>query len=138
MLVDRTELAFQTLADKFWQRIAVDLLGALPADAVELFLRALDERREHSRRDRAHLVYHIGDFICVRHHDLIRLFFAQIGKFLEHLGCGAHIKRGLNVRVREALARHQDFTVVRVLGIEEMHVAGGDNWDPQLIGQLSR
>ena len=82
MLVDGTELALQAVLDDFRQRVAIDFLGALPADLIQLFLRPIDERREHALRNRAYLLHHIGDLLGVRHDDFIRLFLPKVSEFL--------------------------------------------------------
>ena len=55
--------------------VALALLG-------QLFLRPIDERREHALRNRAYLLHHIGDLLGVRHDDFIRLFLPKVSEFL--------------------------------------------------------
>ena len=135
VLVDGAELALEPLLHDLRQGIAVNFFCALPADAVELLLRAVDERREHALRDGAHLLDEIRDPVGVRHHNLVCLLLAEIGKLLQHFRRGAEIERRLVVCVAVALAGHEDAAVIGILRVHEVHVARGDNRLAELFAQ---
>ena len=136
VLVDGSELARQALFDDLRQRVAVFLLCARPCDRVELLLRAVDERGKNALGNRADLLDHIGDFIRVRHDDLVRLFLAEIVEFLQHLVRRAHVERSLLVRVGEALPGHEDRAAGGVLRVLEVHVARRDDRFFQPLAEL--
>ena len=68
-------------------------------------------------------------------HDLMRLFLAQVAEFFQHLVGGFEVERRLVVAVVIAEARLQNGAVDGVLGVEEMHVPGGDHGLVQLFTQ---
>ena len=117
VFVDRPKLPVQTILDNLRERISIDFFRSLPADFIQLFFCAINERREYPFWNGAHLLHHIGNLLGIGDNHLIGFFFAKIGEFFQHFRCGAHIKWRLMIGVVEPLSSHQYFAVIPVFGV---------------------
>ena len=100
-------------------------MGRVIADLSQCLVRILNDRRAFIRAHRSDPLTHISDHAGVGDDNLLRLVRSQIIKFLQHFLRGPQIQRGLLIRIREALSRHQDPPVYLVLRVQKMHVTGG-------------
>ena len=74
-----------------------------------------------------------GYLVRVGHHNLKRLFLAQIAEIFQHILGGAVIQRGLVVGILKTVAGLQDRTVRRILRFLKMDIAGCNNRFVQLF-----
>lgn len=83
----------------------------------------LDLRRKQVMRYGADGFAHVGDVVRVLHNDLIGLFRAQVGEFLEHLVRRAEIERIFAVAILKALRGQQDAAIDLILRVQEVDVS---------------
>ena len=96
-------------------------------EALELLGGVFDLRREEILRQQLEGLDLVRDGDGVFHDDLAGSLLAEVRKLLEHIVRGAEVERHVLVRVGEALRAEHDVAVDLLLGVEEMHVAGGDD-----------
>lgn len=112
-------------------------MGLFITHVLQCFRRTGDLREiERFLRHRPAVVDHIVDLIGVGNDHFTRPFLAEVGKFSQHLVGRAQVEVGLEFRILEALAGHEDFPVNLVFGIHEMSIAGGDGQFSQVIAEL--
>ena len=100
-------------------------MGFFIAHVLQCFRRTGDLREiERFLRHRPAVVDHIVDLIGVGNDHFPRPFLAEVGKFSQHLVGRAQVEVGLEFRILEALASHEDFPVNLVFGVHEMSIAG--------------
>ena len=85
----------------------------------------------HRAQGLTHIRNHIG--ICDNH--LIGLFFAQIGKFPEHLVGGAEIEGIILIRIVKALGGKENMPEYLILRVQEVNVTGGNHRLTQFLTQ---
>ena len=98
-------------------------MGFFIAACAQAFVGAFYDRRIKSVRHRADDFDLIRDSARIFHDNLIGAV-SEIIKLLQHFFRCSEIKRGLIVRVPEALSRHHNASVHRILGIQKVYVAG--------------
>ena len=137
VLDDRGQLLVQTLRNHVGERITVHRFCSLPANALEILLRAVHVRRKGSLREGTDIfvINPIGDHVGVLHDHLVRLFLAEIRKFLEHFLGRTVIEVNIAVGVGELLSRKQNLTVQLVRVVHEMRVTGCNDGNIQLFAQ---
>ena len=134
---DGRKFFFQPVFDDLRQRVAVDFVGLLVAHVLQRFRRTGDLREiERFLRYRPAVGNHIVDLIGVGNDHFPRPFFAEIGKFRQHLVCRAQVQVRLKFGILEALAGHEDFPVNLVFRVHEMSITRGDSQFPQIIAEL--
>ena len=135
------ELLFDAGYDDLRQLLAVHLLRASPGHVLDIVRRVLPQGLEGVLAlgvDGEELQFFdlVGDLFRVVDDHLMALFRAEVAEFLQHLVGGLEVQGRLIVRVLKAHAGLDDGAVFRVMGVEEVHVAGGHDGDAQLIAEL--
>ena len=105
-------------------------MGGAIGEGFNIVLRLGPEGREGGFAlgmlgEQPHVAHAGGDELGIFDHYLVGLLFSQIGKFFQHFVRGLKVQGRLVVGVGKALARLDDGAENGVLGVEEMHVAGG-------------
>ncbi len=116
-------------------RVTIELLGPVPADGLELFLRPLDGGWERAVRHWPDALHQVRNTIRILNDNLFCPLLTQIGELVEHFLRRVQVERRLVVRVGEALARHDDGAVLGTLGVNEVDVTGGDRHFSGGVGQ---
>ena len=137
---DGAQLLFQPLLDDFGQGIAVELLGAAPGAAFDVAGRLLPIGLEgvlalRVLGEEAELAHLVRDLARGVDDHLVRLFFSKVAELLQHLVRGFEVQGRLVVAVVVAQTCLQNGAVDGVLGVEKMHVPGGDHGLVQLFAQ---
>ena len=83
-------------------------MGPVVANIRQRLITVRNHGRALVRAHRSHHIDPVRNPVGVGDHYLLRLLSSQIGKFLQHLLCGAQVKRGLIVCIRKMLARHDN------------------------------
>ena len=91
MFGNGTKFFIQTIFYQFRHRVAIDFFRFFPCNANQIFLRTVNKRREHTRRNRADVFHHICNFAAVGNNNFICFFFTQIRKFLQHFCRCTHV-----------------------------------------------
>ena len=138
---DGFELLFDAGHDDLRQLLAVHFLRAAPGHVLDIVRRVLPQGLEGVLAlgvDGEELQFFdlVGDLFRVVDDHLMALFRAEVGKLLQHLVGGLEVQRRLVVRVLKAHAGLDDGAVLGVMGVEEVHIAGGDHGNAQLVAQL--
>ena len=121
------QLLLQSVLHDLRQFLAIKLMCLMITDIRQCLVTVRDHRRTLVRAHRRHHIDPVCNLIGIGNHHLFRLVTAKVGKFLQHLLCGSKIKRSLLVRIRKALARHNDPAVNLILRVKKMNVAGGNH-----------
>ena len=130
------QLGLDAVGDEFRRGFAVDGRHFAIDQVFELLGGVFDLRRVEILRQELEHLDAVGNGVRVRDNDLLRLFRAEVGKFVEHLLRRAVIERHGLVRVGEFLGRQQDAAEDLLLGIEKMHVARRHNGLAELLAEL--
>ncbi len=133
---DVMQLGLDAVGDEFRRVFAVDGRHLAIDQVFELLGGVFDLRRVEILRQELEHLDAVGNGVRVRDNDLLRLFRAEVGKFVEHLLRRAVIERHGLVRVGEFLGRQQDAAEDLLLGIEKMHVARRHNGLAELLAEL--
>ena len=133
---DWFQFLLQPCFHDFRQILAVHAFRLVVGHGANFIICARYHRRIQIIRDGLEILYHIRDFARVGNYCLISQFLAQIIELRQHLLRGAQVQGRLLVRIRKALALHQDGTIDIVLLVQEMHITGGYQHFAQLPGQL--
>ena len=133
---DVVQLGLDAVGDELRRVFAVDLRHLAVDQVFELLGGVFDLRRVEILRQELEHLDAVGNGVRVRDNDLLRLFRAEVGKFVEHLLRRAVIERHGLVRVGEFLGRQQDAAEDLLLGIEKMHVARRHNGLAELLAEL--
>ena len=133
---DVMQLGLDAVGDEFRRGFAVDGRHFAIDQVFELLGGVFDLRRVEILRQELEHLDAVGNGVRVRDNDLLRLFRAEVGKFVEHLLRRAVIERHGLVRVGEFLGRQQDAAEDLLLGIEKMHVARRHNGLAELLAEL--
>ena len=129
-------LGVHTLLNQFRRIFAVEPVELAVDERLEVFDGVFDLRGKQIVRHRTDRLAPVGNHVGIFDHDLICLFCAEIGKLFEHLVGRFEVDRKRLVRVGHLLCRQQDVAVNLVLGVEEVHVSGGNDGLSQLVAQL--
>ena len=133
---DVVQLGLDAVGDEFRRVFAVDGRHLAIDQVFELLGGVFDLRRVEILRQELEHLDAVGNGVRVRDNDLLRLFRAEVGKFVEHLLRRAVIERHGLVRVGEFLGCQQDAAEDLLLGIEKMHVARRHNGLAELLAEL--
>ena len=137
VLDNGVQLLVKTLLNDVWQRVAVSLLSSLPCDSGKLLLGIIHAWGECSRRNGSDIrIDHIRYLVCIGNNDLVSLFLAQVGKFLQHFISRPEIQRRLIFGIGK-LVVHKYLSEYRVRRVHKMNVAGGNNGYVQRLTQLN-
>ena len=101
-------------------------MGRIPGSLGQFFVGTLHVRRVQRVLHRPHLIHFSGQPIGIFHHDLIRLFFTQKRKLLEHIISRAewNVRPARTVkRIGTALRIDQNVTIDFVFRIKVVRVA---------------
>ena len=139
MLYDRPELTFKTRRNylRYLSVIAVPVHRSVPAEPLELFLRAFEERGERALRYRSDVFYHFRYHLRISDNNFLRLIVAEIEKFFDHLVRRAEIERGLLLLVVIALSDLKYLAEYRVFLVLEMRVGCRHNGYPELVAKVA-
>ena len=118
------QLRLDTLPDKLRRIVSVQAVHLSVNQRFQILYGVFDLRCKQIVRHGADGIAHIRDQIRVFNHNLVRLFFPEIGKFPEHFVRCAEIQRVFPVAVRKSLCRQQNPPVDLLLRIEKVDVAG--------------
>ena len=124
---DGVQFCFQTLLYQWRQRIAINGMRLIHANLPQLLIGTLNFRRECFIWNGLDFFNLVCDKIGVGDDNLSCLFLSQIIKFFQHFICCSEIQGRLVVRIGETFRCHDDFTVCRVIRVNEMHVTGCHN-----------
>ena len=116
--------------------LSIELMGLPPDQTGQLSIRVLKLGGEQPLWERFDRIAPVGDQIGVFHHHLMRLLLSKIGKLLQHLVRSLEIDWQGLVGVLKPLRGQQDVPIYLVLWVQEVDVAGGADWFPQLLPQL--
>ena len=133
---DVVQLSLDAVGDELRRVFAVDGRHLAVDQVFELLGGVFDLRRVEILRQELEHLDAVGNGVRVRDNDLLRLFRAEVGKFVEHLLRRAVIERHGLVRVGEFLGRQQDAAEDLLLGIEKVHVARRHNGLAELLAEL--
>ena len=133
---DGMQFPLQPVHHDLRQVLAVHLVGPVVADLGQRLVRVRDHRRALIRPHRGNLLAHIRDLPGIGHHHLLGLVRSQVVELRQHLLCCPEIQGRLIVRILKSLASHDDSAVYLVLGIQEMHVAGGADRPSEMLPQV--
>ena len=124
MAVDNvSQLGLNTFRNDLGRIIAVQAVQLAVDQRFQVLDGVLDLRRKQVMRYGADGFAHVGDVVRVLHNDLIGLFRAQVGEFLEHLVRRAEIERIFAVAILKALRGQQDAAIDLVLRVQEVDVS---------------
>ena len=136
MAVDNvSQLGLNTFRNDLGRIIAVQTVQLAVDQRFQVLDGVLDLRRKQVMRYGADGFAHVGDVVRVLHNDLIGLFRAQVGEFLEHLVRRAEIERIFAVAVLKALRGQQDAAIDLVLRVQEVDVSRRADGLSQLLAQ---
>ena len=124
---DGVELGIDALLHDLRRVLAVDAVHLAVDEVAQVAGGVLDLGREQVLGQQLDLLHLVGDGAGIRDDELVGRLLAEIRKLLQHLVRGAEIDRAVAVGVGEFLRRLQDLAVLLVLGVEEVHVARGDD-----------
>ena len=82
VFVDRPKLRSKRSWTNLRERISIDFFRSLPADFIQLFFCAINERREYPFWNGAHLLHHIGNLLGIGDNHLIGFFLCQDRRIL--------------------------------------------------------
>ncbi len=133
---DGVELGVDALLHDGRRVLAVNAVHLVVHQLLELLGRVLDLGRKEVLGQQLDRLDHVGDGAGVGNDDLARRLLAQIRKLRQHLVGRAEIDRAVAVGVRKLFRRLQDFSVLLVLGVEEVDVAGRNDLSAQLPAQI--
>ena len=115
--------------------LAVDAVHLVVDEALEVLGGVLDLGRKELLRQQLDLLHLVGDGAGVGDDDLFGGVLAEVGKLLEHLLCRAEVDGAAPVGVGELLGGLKDLAVLLVLGVEKVHVRGGDDRLAELLAE---
>ena len=133
---DGVELGVHALLHDGGRGLAVDAVHLVIDKLLELLGRVLDLRGKEVLGQQLDRLDHVGDGAGIRDDDLARGLLAEVGEFRQHLVGRAEIDRAVAVGVRELLGRLEDFSILLVLGVEEVDVARRDDHFAELLAQV--
>ena len=105
-------------------------------DIPQCLVRIFNDRRTLIGPHRGNPLDGIGDLICIRDHDFLRLLRSEIRKFFQHLLRCPKIQRRLAVRIRKSFSGHNDPSINLTVRIHKMHITGCDNWLLKFLSKL--
>lgn len=124
MAVDNvSQLGLNTFRNDLGRIIAVQAVQLAVDQRFQVLDGVLDLRRKQVMRYGADGFAHVGDVVRVLHNDLIGLFRAQVGEFLEHLVRRTEIERIFAVAILKALRGQQDPAIDLILRVQEVDVS---------------
>ena len=116
-------LRINALLHKFGRIFAVEPVQLSVDKGFQVFNGVFDLRREQIVRHGPQRLAPVSDTVRVFNDNLMRLFLAEIGEFLQHLICRAQIERQLPVGIGNPLGGKQDVAEDFVLRVKEVHIA---------------
>ena len=133
---DGVELRVHAALHDLGRVFAVDAVHLVIDQALEVLGGILDFRCEEILGQKLDLLHLVGNGSGVGDDDLFRHVLAEVSKLRQHLLGVAEEDGAVPVGVGELLGSLEDLAVLLVLGVEKMHVRGGDDGLAHLFPQL--
>ena len=127
MVQDGVQLHIHPVLHDFGRVLAVDAVHLAVDQVLQVLGGVLDLGGEQVLGQQLDLLHLVGNGPGVGDDHLLGHLLAQVFKLRQHLVGGAEEDGAAPVRVGKLLGRLENFAVLLVLRIQEMHVGGGNH-----------